>query len=330
MDGIAARDTTERAEIFQATASKLGMVEAAVEKDFWVCWVLKQLFESPEIARQVLFKGGTTLSKCFNLIERFSEDIDLILDWTVLTDEDPYAERSNTQQDAFNKHLDILTQNYIREVMLALVSKVVSTHCQASLHPDKYHSIILRYPMAFDSKYIKPEIELEFGAMSAMEPNSNFRIQSYCADVFPQLFTTKDLGVNAIEAKKTFWDKVTILHATAHRSGDRPFPARYSRHYYDLYKMINSSVQAEAMADLPLLIDIVKFKNKFYPQGWANYPGAISGTFKLLPEDEIRRSLISDYEQMKEMIFGEYPTFDEILSSIAEFEIILNGASKSD
>lgn len=329
MDGVAAIKAEERAELFLATADQKGLAAPAVEKDFWVCWILKQIFEDPDMANLVLFKGGTTLSKCFGLIERFSEDIDLILDWTVLTDEDPYAARSNTQQDRFNKQIAVATDSYIGDQMLALVTRVVAAHCEVALHEERPRSIMLRYPKAFTSGYIKPEVELEFGAMSPMEPSGEFTISPYCAEVAPQLFKVTDLKVKAIEAKKTFWDKVTILHVEAHRSEDRPQPARYSRHYYDLYRMINSSVLDEAMDDLSLLKEVVAFKAKFYPQGWANYQDAAKGNFRLLPEAHIRKTLESDYAQMQEMIFGEYPAFNEILSVIGEFEQQLNGAQIS-
>ncbi len=320
MDGIAALRAEKRAELFLAAADQRGLAAPAVEKDFWVCWILKKIFEDPDLANLVLFKGGTTLSKCFGLIERFSEDIDLILDWTVLTDEDPYEERSNTQQDRFNKQIAAAAERYISDQMLAQVSKAVAVHCAATLDEGKPHSILLHYPKAFASDYIKPEVELEFGAMSAMHPSGEFTISPYCAEVAPQLFVAPDINVRAIEAKKTFWDKVTILHVEAHRSEDRPHLPRYSRHYYDLFRMINSSVLEEAMADLSLLKDVVAFKAKFYPQSWANYQTAIEGNFKLLPQAHTRKVLENDYAQMEEMIFGDYPSFDKILAVIGAFE----------
>ena len=110
MDRVAALTNQERNELFELTSSKMNLPGAAVEKDFWVCWVLKQLFGSTELSPQRLFKGGTSLSQCYGLIERFSEDIDLILDWEKLTDEDPYEIRSNTKQDLFNKDMKALAQ----------------------------------------------------------------------------------------------------------------------------------------------------------------------------------------------------------------------------
>ncbi len=128
IEKIADLTNNERAEIFRETSAVVNITEAAIEKDFWVCWALYRIFSNEELSKQVLFKGGTSLSKCYGLIDRFSEDIDLILDWSLLTDE------------------------------------------------DKPRSIIMIYPMSFNSPYIKPEIELEIGPMSAMTPNSSFEI----------------------------------------------------------------------------------------------------------------------------------------------------------
>lgn len=328
MDKVASMEVKERAELFTFSANKLGMVEAATEKDFWVCWVLKQIFKESALASQVLFKGGTSLSKCFGLIERFSEDIDLILDWNLLTSDDPYAERSNTQQDKFNKRMESMAQEYVKSTLLPQIIAAMEAHCTVALHLERPRSILITYPKAFSSAYIKPQVELEIGPMSRMSPYGKYSIQPYCADIVPEQFETASFVVKSIEAKKTFWDKVSILHVEAHRPENKPQPPRYSRHYYDLYRMLKSEAKDKALADLKLLKDVIEFKAKFYPQSWANYKGAVEGDFKLLPELHTLKGLRSDYAQMEEMIFGQYPSFDEIVSEIEEFNFLLIGAYK--
>ena len=329
LETIAQLLNEERAEVFSEAAAQLGLPEAAIEKDFWVCWALQKFFSDPVLSKQVIFKGGTTLSKCYNLIERFSEDIDLILDWELITDDDPYLKRSNTKQDLFNKGMKSKTESYIKNTLLDQIDKLVNTHCHLQIDDNKSGSIMMSYPKAFDSPYIKPQIELEIGAMSAMIPKTKLLIAPYCAKVTQRIAGNLDLTVNVIEAKKTFWDKVTILHVEAFRPETKNQPARYSRHYYDLYQMLNSAVKNEAMSDLKLLNDIVNFKAKFYPQGWAKYDLAKKGEYKLIPEDYRVKQLEQDYVQMKEMIFGTYPSFDEIISEIKQFETDLNQAYKN-
>lgn len=329
IETVAALSTTERAEVFTLTSENTGLVEAAVEKDFWVCWTLHRLFKDDALAPQLLFKGGTTLSKCYGLIERFSEDIDLILDWTVLTGENPYQERSKRKQDMFNKAIEAAARVYINDVILPSLKDLAGDLCELLIDERKPRSVMMTYPKAFSSDYIKPEIELEFGPMSAMTPNDEFVIKPYCADVVKNLVTSTDVRVMAIQAKKTFWDKVTILHVEAHRPREKEMPIRYSRHYYDLHQMIQSHIVEKAMDDLSLLNEVVEFKEKFYPQGWANYQAAKEGRFKLIPDEYRVKILRKDYAQLKEMIFGEYPGFDVIVSTIRLFEERLNNAYRN-
>ena len=135
MDKVAALSTTERSELFSETAAHRGMTPAIVEKDFWVTWTLDKLFAHPELSRLLMFKGGTSLSKVFGLIERFSEDIDLILDWTILTGEDPEAARNRTQQNRLNQEIDERGQNYIAGEMHQTISTVWPRSVRARLMP---------------------------------------------------------------------------------------------------------------------------------------------------------------------------------------------------
>ncbi len=330
IEKIAALTNEERAEIFQEAEAEGKMSAAAIEKDFWVCWALYRLFSNNKLSQQLLFKGGTSLSKCYGLIERFSEDIDLILDWELLKVKDPYLERTNTQQKKFNDAIEANAQTYVQGSLLAQIKTLMGDHCSFQIDKtNKPRTIRMIYPKAFDSPYIKPEVELEIGPMSAMIPNREFTIKPYCGDIVKVTLGSTDLQVKAIEAKKTFWDKITILHAEAHRPKDKSQQSRYSRHYYDIYQMLRSDVVEEAMSDLPLLQKVVAFKHKFYPQSWANYEGAKEGIFKILPEPYRVESLQRDYAQMKEMIFGEYPEFNNILQAISNFEKRLNNAKKS-
>src|SRR4030066_227244 len=120
MDKVARLPAAERSALFSESAARLGTTPAVVEKDFWVTWVLDRLFRNPELARLLMFKGGTSLSKVYRLIERFSEDIDLILDWRVLSGEDPQAQRSKTQQDKLNQVITERARGFIWGELLNL------------------------------------------------------------------------------------------------------------------------------------------------------------------------------------------------------------------
>lgn len=168
------------------------------------------------------------------------------------------------------------------------------------------------------------EIRLEIGALAAWTPVKEATITPYSAQLYERLFTQPSTDVLTVLPERTFWEKVTILHREAFRPEDRPFPSRYSRHYYDLYKMMRSSVKDSALADKNLLERVVKFKDKFYRCPWARYDLAKCGTMRLLPPDYNMSKLRTDYAHMQNMLFGEKPAFDEIMEAMAKLEEEIN------
>lgn len=330
MNRVAALPEKERNELFTVTAEKRGMgTVAVVEKDFWVCWTLKHLFEHPELSRQLIFKGGTSLSKVYGLIDRFSEDIDLILDWRVVSGEqDPMAERSNTQQQALNAKLNENARVYIAEKLVPLLEQALGSHCKLEVNADEKdqgHVVRVEYPQTTDVGALLPYIQLEIGPLASWLPHSAHEIQPYAAEDFPKQFDDPVCPVRAIDAKRTFWEKATILHHEANRPKSSTVPERYSRHYYDLCLMASDDkLKTTALSDLAMLEEVVRFKEKFYPRAWANYDAAKPGTLKLIPPDHVLNAMRKDYDAMQEMIFGRRPTFDEIIDSIAELETEIN------
>ena len=315
----------ERAFYFEQASGRLDLPPAAIEKDFWVTWVLGRLFSSSPLASRILFKGGTSLSKVFGLIERFSEDIDLILDWNEVVSEDPNMERSKTKQDQFNKAVPERSREYIERALLPEVLRLMGGICTAEIEEGAPDVINIRYPSKFADEYLRPEIRLEIGPLAQWVPHARYAVTSYVADAFPDLFEQPACHVIAIKAERTFWEKATILHHEAHRPESSEIPARYSRHYYDLYMMAaNESLRQVALPDLELLKSVVAFKMKFYPRGWARYDLAKPGTLRLVPADRRLAELRSDYDAMKEMIFGKAVDFDEIVAGLKALEAEIN------
>ena len=325
MESVARLSSAERRELFAETAARKGMTPAIVEKDFWVCWTLGRLFAHPDLSRLLMFKGGTSLSKVFNLIERFSEDIDLILDWRVVVGEDnPLADRSLTKQEALNKTIEAKAVDYIGGEMLAMISRAVDPICRCEVAADDLHALNVIYPAAFSDAYLRPEVRLEIGPLAAWMPFDRYAIKPYAAEAFPQLFKQADCAVQAIRAERTFWEKATILHHEANRPKSSPQPLRYSRHYYDLAMMAAAPVKDAALADLALLEDVVEFKQRFYRRPWAHYEEAKPGTFRLIPTGHVLAAVEKDYVQMRNMIFGRYPSFDEIMGTLRKLETEIN------
>jgi predicted nucleotidyltransferase component of viral defense system len=334
MDKIAAGPSSDRRDLFRESASRLGMNPAIVEKDFWVCWILKLLFAEPALKNQMVFKGGTSLSKVFGLIDRFSEDIDLVLDWRLLGYEqeganDPYnANQSRTQQNRYNAEMNAKAVAYIRDTLLPQLNNLFApiSGVVARIDEDDPHTVNVFYPAAFAADYIRPAVRLEIGPLASWVPSSSHPIKAYAAQVFPEAFSNPDFEVVAIDAERTFWEKATILHQEAHRPG--AIPARYSRHYYDLYKLSESPIRKTALDNLTLLKSVVEFKERFYYSSWARYDLAVLGSFRLSPPDSQLPALERDYRAMQDMFFREPPTFETILTGLAELEREINAEAR--
>ena len=325
MDRVARLAVAERSALFSETAARMGTTPAVVEKDFWVTWVLDRLFQQPELARLLMFKGGTSLSKVYHLIERFSEDIDLILDWRVLGGEDPLAERSKARQEQLNEAINQQALTYIGGELLVRVATALGEVCRCEIERADPHVINIRYPGAFPDRYLRPEVRLEIGPLASWLPHEERSISCYAAEAFPQVFARRECSVRVIRAERTFWEKATILHHEAHRPEGNPQPPRYSRHYYDLAKMAESPVKVAALADTALLADVVAFKQRFYPRGWARYDLAQPGTFCLVPTGAVLAAVEADYRAMANMIFGEVPALERVMTILRELENEING-----
>lgn len=329
MNRIAKLDCREREELFLATAHDIKLPEAMVEKDFWVCWTLDYLFHQCSCAKHMAFKGGTSLSKCFGLIERFSEDIDLILDWQVLGYAvlEPWAKRSKTSQDKLNKEMDNRTCNFLRDVFLPALkddfAQLLSEPFKLFINEDELQTLCFAYPRIYDDSVIVSVVRMEIGALAAWTPTQTATITSYAAERYPQAFKTTSTSVLTVMAERTFWEKVTILHKEAFRTNGK-FPSRYSRHYYDLYCIDKSPVKVQAYTDLKLLERVVSFKSRFYPANAARYDLAHPGSMRLMPPEDCVPILTEDYEHMKNMIFGETPSFEEIMDTIRRMEAEIN------
>ena len=333
MISIAKSSETEREVLFGNAADRAGISNPSiVEKDFWVCFTLDYLFHKSPWPRSFIFKGGTSLSKAYHIIERFSEDIDLIMDWRLLGYgiREPWEERSKTQQDKFNKKAvadasEFLTRTFAPR-MEADMCDLIGQDIAVRMDPDDKEQCTVNffYPHVFNTSYVRQEIRLEIGPLAEWVPSHDVVIRSITAEQFPATFKHSDTLVPTVDVERTFWEKITILHKTAASYSQKGIPSRYARHYYDLYKMSCSDVRENAFARKGLLEQDVKFKLKFYYAKNASYDTAHIGTIKLVPDEAAIKDLSVDYEHMKDMIYGDKPSFDEIMNSIAELEKEIN------
>jgi hypothetical protein len=357
MDEFARRPAPQRAEVFAETATRQGIGRAAiVEKDFWVCWTLLQLrdfFEQRNRpnghrdAAGLLFKGGTSLSKVYGVIRRFSEDIDLTIDRETLgfvgETEPGSPELSANKRKKLFKDLAREAEAYVAETIapylgrcLAALPAMVGDQRGSSgslvgveIDPDDHQALRLAYPRALEeadygsAAYVRAEVKLEFGARGELWPAHRARVRPYVAVEFPQLFATAEAEVNVLDLARTLWEKATILHQIAH-AGVADSRERLSRHYYDLAQLIATDEGKAALQMHELLARVAEYKRIFYPQAKARYELARAGSLRLIPNEDTLAHLRRDYQEMREMFFEDPPSFDVIIEALRKAEVELN------
>lgn len=327
---IAKLSDEERKIIFQNVAYEMGVNPAIIEKDYWVCLTLYYLFSKSSYKSHLVFKGGTCLSKVYNVIERFSEDIDLILDWRLLgyKKNEPWEKRSNTKQLKFIEDSKERLFLFLKEDFLPKfkqeMADLLGYGIEAYIPEDDAGIILFKYPRLYSSDSILNEIRLEIGALAEWTPFSNTTLKTYVADFYPQLFKKAVIDVKATTLERTFWEKITILHQEANRPQTLKMPNRYSRHYYDVYRIAKSGLIDYSKETINLLKKVADFKDKFYPRGWARYDLARIGTLKLAPNSNFLQQLEKDYKNMQDMIYGDKPDFNELIAYIKDLEKDLN------
>lgn len=326
MKNIALLDKNDRIVLFSQTAEKMKMHPSIVEKDFWVCFMLDHLFHDCKYKDAFVFKGGTSLSKAYNVIERFSEDIDLILDWRnlIYDDSNPWDDRSKTKQDNYNKHINKYAADFYREELVPTLNDELSKKLGEGqwVVVDSYDEMVVNfmYPKDFELDYIVPVVRLEMGPLAEWIPSHNTIIEPFVAEKYPDIFKQRTTEILTIDVERTFWEKITILHKIANFPVDKPLPRRYARHLYDVYSMIHTDVKQRAFERKELLEKDIIFKQKFYYAKSAHYETATLSEIMLVPADYIMDDLRKDYDAMKNMIYGDYPEFEEIIMCLKELE----------
>ncbi|OJG77406.1 hypothetical protein RV10_GL002516 [Enterococcus pallens] len=306
-------------------AEDMSIIEAVIEKDFWVVLMLDILFNHSKFGPYFAFKGGTSLSKAYHVIRRFSEDIDLILDWRLLGygKNEPWLQRSKTAQRKFNDQANQKAAEWIKDELIPelqlqfRILKISNISLQVAV--DDTQTVEIFYPRYQEDQSLLQVIRLEIGPLAAWTPCENKEILSYVAGQFPQLFENPSTVIPTVSIKRTFWEKATILHKEANRKNSR-VPERYSRHYYDLYEMCYAGVKEKAFNDLELLQQVICFKEKFYADNSARYEEVFTKGLKLIPSQEQKKLLKEDYQKTQNMLFGDFPSFTEILTRLEQLE----------
>lgn len=344
---VLAASERERRDLFLTAANRLGTAEQNIEKDFWVCWTIDALFNGLEPSGpRLLFKGGTSLSKGYGLIERFSEDIDITVfredigqPATVEELEGLSGKKRTARLDAIRGACQEFIRGPLRERMGTLLGQALVA---AGLPADRGRveldaddpdgqSLLLWYPTASaaGNAYIRRAIKIESGAKSALDPHAPVTVRPFIADDLPG----RDLNVGnvtTVDPSRTFWDKVVILHGLRRwfegRGELKGGGQRVSRHYYDVSRLLASEPGRKAADDLEMAQDCVRHTRMFFNRPDFDLASAAPGSFALIPHDNMLEILRRDYEAMAGMIFGLIPPINDVVARISEFEARINQA----
>ena len=324
----------DRKDVFEAAAGRLGTNAQSIEKDLWVCRVSDALFKGLGNRPKLYFKGGTSLSKGYGLIKRFSEDIDIVVSRAGLgikAQDDPLAKgMTSKKRKAAVDVTKAKCSTHVLGRMKADLGKLLPecTFEDDADDPDN-SSLRVKYPSLLKADgYLKPWVKIECGARGAREPEAKRGIAPYIQQELGTKIQLVTEGVTLIAAERTFWEKALILHGIycgfrdeKRKPGENNL---ISRHYYDVAMMRDRPEGLKAVRDTALLTKVREHKLLLFKRGWEKLEEAKPGSIRLVPQDGIKDELAKDYEAMSGMMFGEAPDFDWVLGEIAKLDEAIN------
>lgn len=299
---------------------------------------MKELFRLPAMGEHLIFKGGTSLSKVFKVIERFSEDIDVSIDRGFLGfggANEPEAGGSNKEKQRRIEALKTTCQQKIANELKPALEQVIGRRARMedtwqlrsdATDPDR-QTLLFDYPSAMPTEgcgYVRQMVKIEMGARADHWPCETKSVMPYVAEELPQALQEPHCAVKVLSVERTFWEKATILHAEFHRPADKAMPERFSRHYCDFYEMIRRGVGTSATGKLDLLARVAQHKSFFFKTTWAHYTEAVKGSLRVMPPEHRLKGLREDYARMQQMFFGEPPDFDDMLALLRQWETEFN------
>ncbi|RKR84071.1 nucleotidyltransferase AbiEii toxin of type IV toxin-antitoxin system [Mucilaginibacter gracilis] len=326
-------DAQRKTSIDQASLAS-GIGTKAIEKDWWVTLTLKALFAT-EYADSLIFKGGTSLSKCWKLIERFSEDIDIALDPKVVGME--YADNpSRGYLGNLKKRGCKFTSTLLKDALEQQFQKIGIPEGTLTIIPEDVEptmtdkdpqTLFVRYISLYDpNPYLADEVKIEVGIRSKLEPYSKVAIHSILNEVYPnEAYSEEPILVQSVEPHKTFLQKAFLLH----EEFKKPDPAkirtgRMSRHFYDLERMMDSATGKKALESKELYLNIIAHREKYNTMKGLDYATLQTQTIDFTPPDDLMAAYQSDYATMREqMIYGDslepVQLFDRIKELLERF-----------
>ncbi len=331
MNTLIQEEKKERLLVFEETAARCGLDAHLVEKDFWVCWTLRFIFQNKAFGEYFTFRGGTSLSKAFGCIQRFSEDIDLAIsrEWLGVVQGDPGSdptvkELSKSQRDNRIKSLKRKCRKQIGDVFLLALDQAVREATGSSegwkleclSEKNKPDTVLFHFPTTVDfpaSSYNKPTVKIEISPKAEREPSESRPISSFVAEQFPDLMSDGSFQVETLLPTRTFWEKAAAVHEQNTLDGN--VREHYSRHYYDLMCLVRSGY-----VDFAIFDKVMTDRADWHPSRHVNHLDLKPESLILRPPPNKLQNWKRDYDGMQIMFFETPPPFDEVVDEICKFQ----------
>lgn len=316
----------EQLTILSNVAREKGIVGNAIEKDYWVSMALRAISSLP-YADSLVFKGGTSLSKGWSLIERFSEDIDLAIDRQFLGFAEVASKKQRTQ---LRKESKKFIENTFASDTISKINELGLSESCRIIVPETPVSdldpvvLYIEYNSVLQTKmqYIPERVKIEISCRSLMEPFEKIEMRSMIEEAYPdEAFVLPPFAVPTVVPGRTFLEKVFLLHEEFNRPGGCTHIERITRHMYDVVKMMDKPFAVEAMNNRELYNDIVSHRKQFTAWSGLDYDLHRPQTINFVPPKHIEAELREDYIQMQTgFIYAEVPSFDEIMAKLIELQ----------
>lgn len=312
----------DKRTIFTTTGEKEGLPAYAIEKDWWVVQTIRIIFQM-EVGKQLLFKGGTSLSKAWGLINRFSEDIDLALNREFLGFKPGLISKTQVRKlrtASFGYITDVFYEDLKAAFGEAGFDNVTFDYENLGDGDQDPVSILVQYPALIDHpESIKPRVKVEIGSRSLKDPYSDRSFKSIVSNQFQdKAYADTKITIPCINPERTYLEKLFLLHEEFQKPEEKIRVDRLSRHLYDLYKISQSEYKKSAQ-DPALISDIIEHRERFNGMKGVDYKTHYPPNLNPIPPDKYIDAWKADYKKMQnEMIPGESPTFEELIAKVKD------------
>jgi hypothetical protein len=324
---LALTDETKR-NIFRETANAFNVPISAIEKDWWVVYTLALVFKT-DCASSLIFKGGTSLSKGWNLIQRFSEDIDLVLDREFLGFKGDLSKGDIRRMR--KKSFEFITSSLIDQLTSLFreneFTDVSVTFEKVANHDQDPVIIEILYPKLIrSSDYLHPGVQIEVGCRSLKEPFSPRTFGTFISETFSgRPFADRPITIPVVNPERTFLEKIFLLHEEFQKEPDKIRVERLSRHLYDIEKLMHSTYAEVALADKELYQTIVNHRRRYTAISGVDYSSHDPANIMFIPPVRLQPDWQKDYELMTyNMLYGERLGFHEIIRRLTLLQSRIN------